>query len=303
MTLIPTNRLYTIIDRLTLVPDSAHPDLQVRPLCPTSAAGELLLSPFLITTSNWLVCSLRNEASDPANYGRVIGPLKVGFADEVAERFSSEGYVAVARRKIFNPATKTELGDADVVVLDKATKSIYILETKWLLEPDSPKEGRAVDEEIQKGRNQLLKIQNFCREHPCSFLRQVFGGTQGDLDGPLSVEGFMVVKGAIGATSLSEQPYVIGYSQLVKQLQQPLQTISNIWKGVLKLQKQPLAQMPPSSLIKVSLGGYHIYSPGRRLATDQRSQKMGRNARCRCGSGSKFKKCCGQYPYKADSGN
>ncbi len=289
-----------ILMDLMLDIDSTHPDVLIQPLIPLKKQGMVLISPTIVTTTNWETCLLRNWGRSPDVYGKVVGGKKGKLADQLGNKFNHDYFVVSTRKKILRDNNK-EIGDVDVAVFDKREGTVVIFEVKWLIEPDSPKETKKTHQEINTGIKQVLQNKREYLREPASFLKHVFPQYRIESTEVKELLGFVVGHGDVGIRDdIQNEIFVLDYlvlSEIIDgsknlNLKQLMKEVTNKHR---KIEEIALKQ---AGTLRLKLAGYLFSAPGfgNFLVAESQAmkyqEKIKRNDLCSCGSGLKYKKCC-----------
>lgn len=289
-----------IIMDLMLDTESTHPDVLIQPLIPLKKQSMVLISPTIVTTTNWETCLLRNWGRSPDIYGNVVGGKKGKLADQLGNKFNHDYFVVSTRKKILGDNNK-EIGDVDVAVFDKREGTIVIFEVKWLIEPDSPKETNKTHKEINTGIKQVLQNKREYLREPANFLKHVFPQYRIESTEVKELLGFVVGHGDVGPKDdIQNEIFVLDYlvlSEIIDgsknlNLKELMKEVTNKHR---KIEEIALKQ---AGTIRLKLAGYLFSAPGFGNFQAAESQgmkyqeKIKRNDLCSCGSGLKYKKCC-----------
>ena len=289
-----------IIMDLLLDTESAHPDVLIQPLIPLKANRMVIISPSIVTTTNWEVCLLRNWGRSPDIYGKVIGGQKENLANKLGNLFNTDYFVVSTRKKILGD-NDNEIGDVDVAVFDKREGTIVIFEVKWLIEPDSPKETKKTHQEIKTGIKQVLRNKREYLREPANFLKHVFPQYRIESTEVKELLGFVVGHGDVGPKDdIQNEIFVLDYlvlSEIIDGSKNPnlKQLMKEVTNKHRKIEEIALKQ---AGTIRLKLAGYLFSAPGfgNFLAAESQGmkyqEKIKRNDLCSCGSGLKYKKCC-----------
>ena len=195
-----------------------------------------------------------------------------------------------------NKSLSGDLPDVDYAIWDKESNTILACELKWLIEADSTPEVFARIQDLEHGCNQIEKIISFAKKNCCDFCTKVFG-PEYSKSHP-EIIGCVVSKNGIRVDN-SNTP-VITLQTLIGLLSK--NSVKETFDII--IQKSYLLSSPPRleyGLQSVQYAGYTFNIPALKkdqsisIETYRRNDpKIGRNEQCPCGSGKKYKKCCGR---------
>lgn len=112
------------------------------------------------------------------NYPDVYGGIatqKVRLARRIGEAFRAKGFIATNDRPI-RDEWGAALTDVDVAVAAPDEGALAIIEAKWPIAPDSLKEMRKADDEVERGIGQLEAVRALGDRSQDELLRQLFPG-------------------------------------------------------------------------------------------------------------------------------
>lgn len=195
-----------------------------------------------------------------------------------------------------NRSLPDTLPDVDCAIWDKESNSILICELKWLVEPDSTSEVFARIQDLDHGCRQVSDMLTYAHNHCSEFCNKVFGTAA--FENSPEIIGCVVSKRGIRVDN-SDIPVI------------SLQTLMDLLKNrsvieafeVIKRREYliPAPQNFEFGLMEISYAGYTFEIPALMKnqpvirGTQKRiNRKIGRNEPCPCGSGKKYKKCCGR---------
>jgi hypothetical protein len=193
-----------------------------------------------------------------------------------------------------NKALPGELPDVDFAIWDHQSNRILICELKWLVEPDSTPEVFSRAEDLEHGCNQVSDMLDYAHENVEEFCKRVFNlSTQGlspTIEGcVLSKKGIRVEHSKIPVISMKS------FHDLVNNTSTFSQVIDKI---VNKEYLLPTCFDFYFDTRVVEYAGYIFKIPSlirqKQDIPQITSKKVGRNEKCPCGSGLKYKKCCGK---------
>ncbi|MFC1962612.1 YecA family protein [Chloroflexota bacterium] len=288
-----------ILSDLILDLKASHPDVLVQPLIPFPSKQIILLSPSLITTTNWEVCLLRNWSSYPDVYGRVIGAKKDRLSDQFSRIFNSQRFVVSTRKKLYSGSGQL-VGDVDVAVFDPSEGLLVLFEVKWLIEPDSPRETIKAHMELETGIKQVLRNKSEFTRDPTNFLTQVFPDRTVEVTAIKDLKCFVAARGSVGhKDDWQNQVLILDYSlssDIIassgnSSLRQMIEAVID--------QQRILSDFAAkrAGIMRMKLAGYLFCLPGygnfiEKPPVHRRRKEVERNNPCLCGSGLKYKKCC-----------
>ncbi|WP_407311764.1 SEC-C metal-binding domain-containing protein [Desulfosporosinus sp. SB140] len=197
-----------------------------------------------------------------------------------------------------NKALPNRLPDADYSIWDMTSNTILVSELKWLVVSDSTQEVFARTQELEHGCNQISAILDFAYNNCADFCSRVFNIT--DLENTPEIIGCVVSKMGIRVNNTNIP--VISLKTLLDLFQRK----SNV-REVFEIVKNRgyLLSAPHGfeyALTTFCYAGYSFEIPA--FVKDRSAihgtykrigSKLGRNVPCSCGSGKKYKKCCGKY--------
>lgn len=298
---IEYDKALSVLSDLILDLNAKRPDILIQPLIPIPNTEAVLLSPSLITTSNWEVCLLRNWIYRyPDLYGHVVASKKEKLACSFGSIFDTEQFKVSTRRKLKDRRGQI-IGDVDVAIFDPNDGLLALFEVKWLIEPDSPRETIRANQEISAGIEQVLKNKREFENNASEFLRQVFPN---DSIAPADVKElkcFVVGFGNVGdRDDERQQIYVLDYllsCDIVNDLKGSSlrQILKQIYNKQVAMSDSITGR---AGILKIKLAGYLFHLPGFGIFVtpntmlNLKKAEIGRNDRCICGSGLKYKKCC-----------
>jgi hypothetical protein len=212
--------------------------------------------------------------------------------DELSLVIGKLPHVVVAQNK----ALPDPLPDVDYAIWDKESNTVLVCELKWLVEADSTSEVFARIQDIEHGCNQISDILVYGQDNPLDFFNKVFDVTE--IEHTPQIIGCVISKRGIRADN-SNVP-VISTQRLLELFQQ-----NRVYEVLDIIRNRSYLIPAPRSfefgLKTISYAGYSFEIPA--LLKDQpiiqgtykrAGSKIGRNDPCPCGSGKKYKKCCGR---------
>lgn len=255
--------------------------------------GKLALAPHLILASRpeRNLISLIHKQRDKSYFD--LTNLREGIMQNELDCVT-EGLANVLVAK--NKSLPDTLPDVDYAIWDKGSNSILVCELKWLIEADSTPEVFARIQDIEHGCSQVSDILDYAKNHCYEFCEKVFGITT--LENLPEVIGCVISKKGIRVDN-SNIPVISlqAFQNLLKS-----NSISETFEAIKG--KTFLISAPKNfefGLKAISYAGYTFEIPV--LIKDQPviqgtykriGPKIGRNDPCPCGSGKKYKKCCGR---------
>jgi len=127
---------------------------------PLVADGPLIAIPAaLISPVGFERALLRAASADPARGGQ-LGNALGRRADRWADRLRSIPGALVAERLLVKGGDGQTIGDLDVVAFDRVSDLVLVVETKWPVDAHTLRESGKIDDSVQAGRRQLLRIRN-----------------------------------------------------------------------------------------------------------------------------------------------
>ena len=253
----------------------------------------LALAPHLILPSRpeRNLISLIHKLRDKSYFD--LTNLREGIMqDELSCVIEKLSNVAVEKNK----SLPDPLPDVDYAVWEKSSNTILVCELKWLVEADSTSEVYARVQDIEHGCEQISKIMKYAQDNTLDFCSKVFGAS--GLDSIPQIIGCVISKRGIRVDN-SDIP-VISTNTLLELLQhntahETFTIIAN------KTYLIPASKNFEFGLKAITYAGYIFEIPallkGQPMVqgTYKRAgAKIGRNDPCPCGSGKKYKKCCGR---------
>lgn len=195
-----------------------------------------------------------------------------------------------------NKSLPDTLPDVDYAIWDTVNNSILVCELKWLVEADSTPEVFARIQDLEHGCSQVLDIQNYAENYNAEFCNKVFGITT--LESHPEIIGCVVSKKGIRVDN-ADIPVIS--LQTLSNLLQHNSVIETFQAIKEKTYLIPALHNFEYGLKSITYAGYTFEIPA--LIRDQPltqgtykriGPKIGRNDPCPCGSGKKYKKCCGR---------
>jgi len=289
---LSTDSISAILKLLTYNSRLKNNDIVYQPFVEIDK-DRLALAPHLILASRpeRNLISLIHKLRDKSYFD--LTNLREGIMqDEIDTVTGKIPNILVAKNKSL-PGT---LPDVDYAIWDKESNSILICELKWLVEADSTSEVFARVQDLEHGCSQVSDMLAYAQNQCSDFCNKVFGLAISD-NLPL-VMGCVVSKKGIRIDN-SDIP-VISLQTLLDLLK--CNSVNNTFEAI--KEKTYLLSTPKNfefGLQAISYAGYTfeipalIKNPATISWTYRRiGPKIGRNAPCPCGSGKKYKKCCGR---------
>lgn len=195
---------------------------------------------------------------------------------------------------INNKKLKKSLPDLDYAIYDISNHTVLICELKWLIEADSVQEVDARELDLYHGCQQIQTLCEYAEDNPHEFMMAVFGeekhANYSFIPCVISKKGIRVKSNPVSVVSLSsflecykESPTLQGFFRMIKN-REFLKTIPECFstydKEIIEYAGYSF-ELP--ALIKIK----------KRVSDAMKRTKVGRNQPCPCGSGRKYKKCCG----------
>jgi hypothetical protein len=284
-----------VIDDLTL-PPTGKVDLRAQPLI-AGSPSEVWLVPGVFMSLLWEPCTCLLWARLHSDeYSRQIASQKVRLAQDLSGRFDATRWKVSAMRKLKDPQGK-EIGDADVAIFDPGERYLLLVEVKWLIPPEDIHEVLDTDEALIEGVHQVVRAQEWVRADPERSIQLLFPGAP-QSDPPLRIDAVVLCRGAIGSECIGEPDVPIyDYDQCVSAIESlgsdPLSSLMNRFASTLELNGHSLRTKVTYQ--SVAICGTDFRVPSIEFSAEPYpSKKPGRNEQCDCGSGLKFKKCCGR---------
>ena len=196
---------------------------------------------------------------------------------------------------INNKVLKKSFPDLDYAIYDISNNTVLMCELKWLIEADAAQEVDARELDIFHGCQQIQTLCEYAEDYPHEFMTTVFGEKKhanfSFIACVISKKGIRVKGNSVPVISLSS------FLEYYKK-SSTLQEFFNVIKG-----RNFLTGIPErfSTYDKdiIEYAGYRFELPGlikvkKRISDIIKKTKIGRNQPCPCGSGKKYKKCCGR---------
>lgn len=173
-TTLSNEKIEVILNYITYDPNKTNVDIMYQPIVKIND-DQLIIAPMLFTGSrperNLLaVVSTKHDTE----YSKEVNDLE-GLMISELETFV--GTSDIAKHKHL----RDDLPDLDFAILDKATSSALICETKWFAAADSTKEVYAKESEIDHGCEQVESIMAYAMKDKKHFFKQVFGIDNGEM--------------------------------------------------------------------------------------------------------------------------
>lgn len=291
-----------IVRDFTLDIYSQRPDIQVRYIVPIKGSDYVYLSPTLVLTSYWEVCLLRNWGMmSHEKYGAVIASKKSILANQFAEHFVGDGVVTVIKKNIYINESGFS-GEVDLVVLDKYSGYLAVVELKWLLTPDSFQEESHAREEMRKGIDQLEQIIIQCEQYQDLFLEQLFSSQHIEPGMVTQVQYFLICDGDIYKNDKADHLgiNVLDYQLCVDTLARNAGDSTQERFGKAIDRNIAYAQTSARDLCyhTMKIAGYAFRTPGLKMSGKQDVQEShmrepySPKSPCFCGSGRVYRDCC-----------
>jgi len=195
---------------------------------------------------------------------------------------------------INNKALKKSLPDLDYAIYDISNHTVLMCELKWLIEADAAQEVDARELDLFHGCQQIQALCEYAEEYPYEFMTAVFGEKKhanfSFIPCVISKKGIRVKCNSVPVISLSA--FLEYYKKSA--------TIHDFFNVI---QKRDFLTTTPERFSTydkdvIEYAGYCFELPGlikikKRISDTMKKTKIGRNQPCPCGSGNKYKKCCG----------
>jgi len=289
---VSVERITAILKLLTYNNKLRNNDIVYQPFVELGN-NQLALAPHLILSSRpeRNLISLIHKLKDKSYFD--LTNLREGIMqeelDSIVEKLKD---VLVSKNKSL-PGT---LPDVDYAIWDQTSNSILVCELKWLIEPDSTPEVLARIQDLEHGCEQISKILTYARDNVLEFCNKVFGISV--LEKVPEIVGCVVSKKGIRVDN-SDVPVIS--SPTLKHLLQHNSVIKTIEEIKNRSFLIPAQQNFQFGLQAINYAGYTFEIPAlikeepNIHGTYKRAgSKIGRNSPCPCGSGKKYKKCCGR---------
>jgi len=289
---ISADSIAAILKLLTYNSQLKNNDIVYQPFVELDS-DKLALAPHLILASRpeRNLISLIHKRRDKSYFD--LTNLREGIMqDELDSATEKLQNVLVSKNKAL-PGT---LPDVDYAIWDKTSDSILVCELKWLVEADATPEVFTRVQDLEHGCSQVSDILTYAKRNCTEFCNKVFGTTT--LEKMPEIIGCVVSKKGIRVDN-SNIP-VISSQTLLNLLQH--NSIIETFEAI--KEKTYLISAPHNfefGLKEITYAGYIFEIPA--LIKEQSviqdnykriSSKIGRNDPCPCGSGKKYKKCCGR---------
>lgn len=166
-------KIATIIEYITYNPKKKNVDIMYQPIV-NLGDNRLVLAPILFMGSRpernllSVVSTMRDK-----EYSKEVNDLEELMVSELASFVDSPNTV-------MHKQLRKDLPDIDFAVLDIATRSAMVCETKWFAAADSAKEIYSKEDEITHGCQQVEDIMSYALNNREYFFNQVFGVSDGD---------------------------------------------------------------------------------------------------------------------------
>lgn len=302
----PTEFTRIITDKARISVDSANSILQLLIYNSELRNNDIVYQPFVMIDDDKLALAphLILSSRPERNLVSLIHKLRdKSYFDltNLREGIMQEGLDSIAGKLqnvliAKNKSLPDMLPDVDYAIWDKTSNAILVCELKWLVEADSTSEVFARVQDIEHGCNQISDILRYTESDCSGFCQRVFGTVA--LPQKPDVIGCVVSKKGIRVDN-SNIP-VISLQSLISLLQS--NTVAQTFDAIKK--RSYLISAPNNfdfGLKAVKYAGYTFEIPA--LIKDEPvihgtykriGPKIGRNDPCPCGSGKKYKKCCGR---------
>ena len=247
------------------------------------------------------MCTLRNWTRlYKDRYGEIIASKKKELEKSLGRALGSGQFVVSIDRNIADEQGQT-VGEVDVAAFDNSDGLLALFEVKWLIEPDSARETINSDMEIAHGIKQVLRCRREFEKDGARFLKQVFPQDGIEISAVRELKSYVIVRGNMGCKDDEEnEVYVLDYLLSIDTISDSTnvslrQILSRIVKKQIEISNSIEENARP---LPIKLAGYLIRLPGYGVPTmpilreSPRTNQPGRNDRCICGSGRKYKKCC-----------
>jgi SEC-C motif len=282
-----------------------HTDVFFQPLLPVTD-DEFLVSPMLITTTNWERNLQRLWAlKDPGAYGSAVQAACTNLALTVRDWFAGASHIATANRILRLGGSNAT--DVDVAVCDPAERFLFLAQVKWLIPPAEPWEVRRADDDLRKGIEQARVADVFVRGHPQEAARLLFPDFALDIGPETRIQSAVISRNHPGSADIAADDVPIIDYALAEDAMNRLPTAPRLEKTVARLialQAQPRRGRDYEvAEAEIEIAGYRFRGEAFTLlkpaaafpeyGADRHGMRVGRNDRCPCGSGKKYKRCCG----------
>ena len=298
---LPESVTSIITDELTFNIDQQRPDIQIQPLVPFNSFEYVFLTPHLISTANWEVCLLRLWAKKYTDkYGALVASTKVNISHELALRINSHDNLIVENKKIFDDAGNV-IAEIDLAIFDILNRSLMISEIKWVIEPDSFQEESHVHQELQKGINQLKRIQDIITKNASIIISYLFPNIALSISDISQINYALISRGSVdsGIDTGKSNIYVLDYQLTLDYLKKSnIKPFNLQFIDILGIHNQMKKNIEAKlEYQELDLAGYRFAIPG----FDKRNEKnpfkhipqdYPLKDYCYCGSGNRYIYCC-----------
>lgn len=151
--------------------------------------------------------------------------------------------------------------DADLVIYERASGFVLVIQHKWLIAPESVRESGANDDELRKGASQATRSRDAFRKDP-TLLRRELGLSQ---EQPISgVEAVVICRGAEPTAFLGKLGIPIALERAFEDLwQESGRSMKELWE---KLSSRPdhkkAAERYKDTPFTITVGGMDFTFPG-----------------------------------------
>lgn len=196
------------------------------------------------------------------------------------------------------------LPDIDYFIYDQNSNIAFVVELKFLLKAHNLKEKLTRDEEIHRGVEQVLEYKDYVSSNINKLINRQFGIDTSESS--IRTCFFLISKNGIYSGNYNYEVPVISLFRFKGLLAYSFETLYDIISNRSYLPQPKIDYEEDSDTFE--FGGYNFSMPllkpiivsevneyllyDKKIPTKRR--KIGRNSPCPCGSGKKFKKCCGK---------
>lgn len=281
----------SIIELLTYDVNIKNNDIVYQPFV-VIEENLLGLAPHLILASRpeRNLISIIHKTNDTAYFN--LTNLREGIMqEELTSKLNASSEIEID----MNIPLPGKLPDIDYAIYNKDTNTIIICELKWLIEADSTSEVYSRINDIDHGCNQVSDIVEYASNKTEEF-KSVFNSFD-FIESPkvigcvVSKNGIRVKNAVIPVINLQTFINLLNKESFIK----VIDIINNKEYLTGSIEELEYGSQP------VRYGGYTFEIPALIKNTEdvletyiRKSRKIGRNESCPCGSGKKYKHCCGK---------
>lgn len=287
---ISSERIWAILKYFTYDESLENNDIAYQPFIEIDH-DKLALAPHLILASRpeRNMVTLIHKKRDKSYFE--LTNLKEGIMqEEISLIMNGVDNAVVAKNK----SLPNELPDVDYAVWDRNSNTVLVCELKWLVEADSTTEVFSRINDLEHGCEQISRILQYANDNTFDFFQRVFGmrleGERPTIQGcVISKKGIRVENTQIPVISLQSFAELVQREKVMKTVIDSIMSRAYLYKAHSNFS---------FSSQTVEYAGYVFEIPAlvreRDDVRNQKSKKVGWNDRCPCGSGKKYKKCCGR---------